>query len=346
MKKIRMLSIDGGGIRGVIPGTILARLEKLLQKKDNNNDRKLGDYFDFIAGTSTGGILTCIYLKPGDNGRAQYSAQDALNLYVKHGQDIFNRTFIKKLSSGGGIIHEKYSYQSLYDQLRQYFGDTALDKLIKPCLIPSYAITERKAVFFTSLDAAGDDGSNFFIRDVARATSAAPTYFEPAHVQSFDEKFWALVDGGVFANNPALCAYAEARKIPFSKVLRDPLKVDTPTAKDMIIVSMGTGSVEKKYRYKDFKNAGDIKWLEPIIDILMSGNSETVDYQLKKMYETLDPQDQSDYYRLEPGLLEACSEMDIATPENILNLRQAGLAFAEDHIDMLNQIADKIIANN
>jgi patatin-like phospholipase/acyl hydrolase len=57
MKKIRILSVDGGGIRGVIPGTILAQLEKILQKK-SNSERKLGDYFDMIAGTSTGGILS------------------------------------------------------------------------------------------------------------------------------------------------------------------------------------------------------------------------------------------------------------------------------------------------
>ena len=61
MKKIRILSVDGGGIRGVLPGTILAQLEKILQKR-SNSERKLGDYFDMIAGTSTGGILSCIYL--------------------------------------------------------------------------------------------------------------------------------------------------------------------------------------------------------------------------------------------------------------------------------------------
>ncbi|MBC7628274.1 patatin-like phospholipase family protein, partial [Ferruginibacter sp.] len=74
MKKIRILSIDGGGVRGIIPGTILMELEKILQKMDNNSSSKLGDYFDMIAGTSTGGILSCLYLVPGENGKAKYSA--------------------------------------------------------------------------------------------------------------------------------------------------------------------------------------------------------------------------------------------------------------------------------
>jgi patatin-like phospholipase/acyl hydrolase len=345
MKKIRILSIDGGGIRGIIPGTILVRLEKILQKKDGNEERKLGDYFDFIAGTSTGGILSCLYLMPDEKGKAKYSAQDAVDLYLSKGYEIFNRTFAKKLITGNGVFREKYSDQAIYSLMKKYFGNTELSKSIRPSLITSYAITERKAVFFTSVDAAEDDMNDFYLKDVARATSAAPSYFEPAQIRSKDGKTWVLADGGVFANNPALCAYAEVRKTKFSKVLNDPQKPDKPTAKDMVIVSLGTGSVKKQYHYNSFKHAGEIKWLQPIIDILMSGNSETVDFQLKQMFLTLDPENQSNYYRLEPGLGEACSEMDIASAANIQNLHQAGLTFIHNNADLLDQIADKILAN-
>lgn len=74
----------------------------------------------------------------------------------------------------------------------------------------------------------------------------------------------------MFANNPALCAYAEARKMDLSKILNQENKPNLPSAKDMIIVSSGTGSVENPFYYKDFKDAGELKWLSPIIDILMS----------------------------------------------------------------------------
>ena len=112
MKKIRILSVDGGGIRGVLPGTILAQLEKILQRL-SKSERKLGDYFDMIAGTSTGGILACIYLMPGDDGKAKYSAQDAVDLYIKNGHAIFDRTTAQKLSSVAGILHQKYSQDAL-----------------------------------------------------------------------------------------------------------------------------------------------------------------------------------------------------------------------------------------
>ena len=100
----------------------------------------------------------------------------------------------------------------MYKLLTTYFGDVTLDKLIKPSLITSYNISDRNAIFFTSADARTDDIYNFYVRDVARATSAAPTYFSPAHIESMNRQIFSLVDGGMFANNPALCAYAEARK--------------------------------------------------------------------------------------------------------------------------------------
>jgi len=345
MKKIRILSIDGGGIRGILPGTILVRLEKLLNDRDPNGPKKIGDYFDMIAGTSTGGILSCLYLTPDENGNGKYSAEQALDLYINNGHEIFARTVIHKILTAGGVFREKYSEDAMEELLEKYFDKTTLAQCIRPSLITSYAITERRAVFFTSVNAVQDEIYNFYLKDVARATSAAPTYFEPAHIKSMDGKVWALCDGGVFANNPALCAYAEARKTNFSKVMNNPEKPDKPMVKDMIFVSIGTGSVKKQYHYDSFKHAGEIKWLEPIIDILMSGNSETVDYQLRQMYLTLDAQNKTDYFRLEPELGEACSEMDIASPENITNLHQAGLKFVHDNDELLRQIADRIVAN-
>jgi patatin-like phospholipase/acyl hydrolase len=346
MKKIRILSIDGGGIRGILPGTIVEYLETALNKLHPEVPRKIGDYFDLIAGTSTGGILSCLYLMPGADKKPKYSAKDALDLYLKQGGSIFKRTLFQKLKSGGGVFQEKYPSSTLEDLLLEYCGDTVLSELVKPSLIPSYELTERKAVFFTSSDAGQNPIYNFKVRDIARATAAAPTYFQPAHIQSLSGQWLALIDGGVFANNPALCAYAEARKTPFQQCLPNPDKPNSPFAKDMMIVSIGTGSVKKQYHFKNMKHRGEIGWLEPIIDILMSGSSEIVDYQLRQMYLTLNESDQQDYFRLEPGLKEACSEMDDASPENIKNLYQAGLTYVADHVGMLDEIARKIMLND
>ena len=84
--KIRMLSIDGGGIRGIIPATVIVYIEKQIRKITGNDDAKIGEYLDMIAGTSTGGILACLYLTPETTGtnKAKFSAGVALDLYLKN----------------------------------------------------------------------------------------------------------------------------------------------------------------------------------------------------------------------------------------------------------------------
>lgn len=344
MKKISILSIDGGGIRGIIPGVILNYLERKLQTLDGSH-LKIGDYFDFIAGTSTGGIMACTYLLPSDTGTAKHSTDEALEIYLKESSNIFSADLLSKVKSGFGLLDEKFPDDALNKTLKNVFGDTLLSDLIKPCLITAYEITSRSAYFFNSANARDDLMYDFKVRDVARSTAAAPTYFEPARIQSQLGQTFYFVDGGMFANNPTLCAYAEARKLKFSQVLDRDDKPDFPAAKNMLIVSLGTGTVKKPYYYKDLKTAGKIEWIQPIIDILLSGNSETVHYQLKQMYKTLSRQNQNDYYRLEPSLREALSEMDIATTDNLENLRQAGLWYVNKNKELLDDIALKILDN-
>ncbi len=345
MNKIRILSLDGGGIRGIIPGTILGYLEKKLQSLDNSQ-LKIGDYFDFIAGTSTGGILACTYLLPGGSGTAKMSAEEALDIYLKEGGAIFHSDLLSSFRSGFGLFDEKYGAASLEENLQRVFQDRLLSHFIKPCLITAYEITARNAYFFNSANARSDPMYNFRVTDVARSTSAAPTYFEPAKIKSRSGQRFHFIDGGVFANNPTLCAYAEARKLKFSELLKRDDKPDLPSAKNMLIVSIGTGTVKKPYHFSELKDVGQLGWIQPVIDILMSGNSETVDYQLKQIYSTLSGSNKKDYYRLEPPLREALSEMDVASSINLENLRQAGLWFVNKNKETLDEIAEKLLESN
>jgi len=361
MKKIRILSIDGGGIRGIIPGVILQYLENQLQTLDKSQ-KKIGDYFDLIAGTSTGGILACAYLVPNDSGSARYGANEALNLYLKEGAGIFNNSFLSRVGSAFGFMGPKYDVKPLENDLLDFFGDTLLSSCIKPSMITSYDTVLRKAVFFTSADAkAAPDipdsyNNDYRLRDVARATSAAPTYFEAAQIKRIGtphappgvtdpNEVLTLIDGGVYANNPGMCAYAEARKTKFSSILNDPQKPDNPTAREMIIVSLGTGTMERPYPFSQIGDAGEVKWLEPILDILMSSNAETVKYQLHQMFDTLPPEDGQDYYRLDPELNGASQEMDDTSPANLNLLNNAGQAFIAKNKDLLDKIAAKLCSH-
>lgn len=339
-KKVKILSIDGGGIRGILPGTILNYIETELQRRTNNPNTRLADHFDLIAGTSTGGILTCTYLIVDENGQTKYSAADALNIYLERGGDIFNLPFSRKLWSLFGIRRPKYSVDSLESALHDYFGESMTADLKRPCIITSYDIRDRKSVFFNKVDGINNPVRNYKVRDVARATSAAPTYFKPARIKSAIDAPLVLVDGGVFANNPALCAYAEARTLDFAKQ-DTPSEIAFPSAEDMFLLSLGTGTEQQPYYYDSAKNWGMLKWIQPIIDIMMSGNSETVDYQLKQMFKAVKHEDC--YHRIQPSLHNAKSQMDDVSPQNLKALHEAGLVYISNNEEKISKIIDKIL---
>ncbi|HVA98307.1 MAG TPA: patatin-like phospholipase family protein [Bacteroidia bacterium] len=336
-KYTRILSIDGGGIRGILPGQILVALEKKIQEKAQNPSARLADYFDFIAGTSTGGILTCIYLCPDDNNRPLFSAENAVNLYLQSGSGIFKSNLGKKIESFGGLRDEKYPAKTLEKLLLTYLRDIKLSQLLRPCIITSYDIFNRNTHFFTQHDAKAKPGYDYFLRDVARATSAAPTYFEPALIKSMSEVSYPLIDGGVFANNPALCAYAEVRQVFKNENTKKGI-----TAKDMFMLSIGTGQVRKPYKYSKAKGWGSIGWVEPVLDIMMSGASDTVDFQLMQLFDAANVSE--NYIRIVPEFGMASSDMDDVKPENLIALKEAGTAASEKNDDVLNKAVEMLFS--
>ena len=331
---LRILAIDGGGIRGIIPAQILVALEEKLRRLTGDENSRVADYFDLIAGTSTGGILTCLFLcAEGDTSRPSYSATDALDLYFDHGRDIFDLPLSHLLISVSGLNDEKYPAAGLEKTLESYFGDIWMHQLLKPCLITGYDIRRRRAMFFTQHDAQQTKTRNFLVRDVARATTSAPTYFEVASIYSQTNISYPIIDGGVFANNPTLCAYAEARKLFGAR------------AAEMAILSLGTGRVRKPYFYDIAKDWGAVGWMRPLVDIMMSGASETVDYECKVAFEAVGVPQQYlrinvDLDRLPPGVTW---EMDNADDRNLRGLHELGAECAERLDDKLDRFAELLI---
>ncbi|MCW6050648.1 patatin-like phospholipase family protein [Microcoleus sp. A2-C5] len=341
-KYTRILSIDGGGIRGIIPAQVGVSLETKLQQKSGNPNARIADYFDLIAGTSAGGILTCIYLCPDTENpsRPRWTAQDAVNFSIKSGREVFKSSFWQKLKSIDGLIDEKYPSDALEKFFLEHFKDCQLSQLLKPCLITSYDIERRKANFFNQIDAKKYPEADYFIRDITRATSAAPSYFESPKIYSLTNESYALIDGGVFANNPALCAYAEVRnklKIPDERPERG------PTAKDMVILSLGTGQAQKKFPYEEVKNWGQVEWVEPLINIMMTGVSETINYQMLQIYDAVERPNQ--YLRISPDLShEQPLPIDDASEKKISELVRIGKEQAEKYNERLDELIDLLLA--
>jgi uncharacterized protein len=343
----RILSIDGGGIRGIIPGQILVAVEKKIQEKSGNREARIADYFDLISGTSTGGIMTCALLYPDEAipTRARYSAPTVVDLYRNNGSTIFSSDIFHKIMSLDGVLDERYPSTGIESVLTKYFGDVRLKQLIKPCLITSFDIKRNKGHFFYSHKAQKNDAWDFSLLEVARATSAAPTYFEVALDSSRTGVTYPLIDGGVFVNNPALCAYSEARLL-----FQRPDSQLPVTAKDMQIFSLGTGYSAESLEYERAKDWGAVQWIKPLISIMMSGVSQTVDFQLRQIFEAAavdsgkDSEVSGQYIRID-GLLpnDVDAAMDCATDENMNALASFGTELAQNHDEDLNRLVDALL---
>jgi hypothetical protein len=310
---MRVLAIDGGGIRGIVPAIVLAEVERVAGKR-------IYELFDLIAGTSTGGILACGLTAPDATGLPRQTAAELVDLYRTEGPKIFKRSVWQRISSAEGLTEEKHSDRGLEAALTKYLGDSELDEALTKVLVTAYDLEARQPYFFKSwrTDEAGRD---FRMRTVARATAAAPTYFEPARARPTDGgEVLALVDGGVFATNPGMCAYAEAQRLdPGSRTL---------------MLSLGTGEQTNPIRYDDARGWGLLEWVRPIIDIVFDGVADTVHYQLRQLLAD------GDYLRLQMLLDRASDALDDASARNLALLEEhAGTLVAAHRAEIETMVA-------
>ena len=137
----KILSIDGGGIRGLIPAIILSEIELKTGKSIAKN-------FDLITGTSTGGIFALGLCKDNGNGKAQYSARELADIYQKRGKEIFSRSLWKATASLNGIADELYSHKGIEKVLDDCFDDELFGASLTRVMITSYDIQNRQPLFF------------------------------------------------------------------------------------------------------------------------------------------------------------------------------------------------------
>ncbi len=313
---MRVLSIDGGGIRGLIPALVLADLER-------RTARRIADLVDLIAGTSTGGILACALARPGADGRPRFSAEELVGLYESEGPKIFHRSLLKTITSVAGILDERYESDGLVGALREFLGDARLSDALVPVLVTAYDIEGRFAFFFRSERARRDPSYDFTLADAAHATSAAPSYFEPALVSDLaGARRYPLIDGGVFAANPSMCAWTD--------LVKDGRAPDLD-----VLASLGTGTAIRPIRYASARNWGQLGWARPVIDVLLSGAAETVDFQLGHLLGDR-------YVRLQQRLETASDDLDDAGPDNLRDLREEGRRLIREQAAAIDALGERL----
>lgn len=312
-----ILSIDGGGIRGVIPAVVLAAIERGCEEVP------ICELFDVIAGTSTGGILALGLSCPGKGGGPRFRASDLLEMYETEGPRIFPHEFLGTIKR---LFGPEYPEKGRREVLAERFGETRLKEALTEVIVTSYDIRGRQPIFFRRDAAVESHTHDFAMRDVALATSAAPTYFRPVVLPDAESRSeMVLVDGGVYANNPGMCGF-----------------VDRTAAKGRsegtLMVSLGTGELTKPLSYGEAKGWGLIGWGTHIIDVVFDGVTEAVEYQLKTL---LGPEA---FYRFQVRLTPSEEPMDDADQANV----KALIALAEELVNQprgqLEEVCEKLMS--
>jgi uncharacterized protein len=292
---MRILSIDGGGIRGLIPAMLLGELE-------SRSRRPLVELFDLIAGTSTGGIIACALAKG-------LAAEEIVPLYRREGPEIFRRPLGRLVTSAGGLLDEKHDDAALNRALERYLGETTLGQARVDVMVTAYDLHAREPYFFKSWR---DEWRDVRMTDAVRATSAAPTYFEPWRLGDR-----SLVDGGVFATNPAMCAYAEAARLR--------------PGEDVRLVALGTGRLTQRIDHDDAKDWGLVEWVRPLIDVVFDGVADTVDYQLLQLLGDR-------HHRFQVTLDARSDALDDASEDNLERLDAYARQLVGEHADELDDL--------
>jgi len=288
-----LLSIDGGGIRGIIPAAILAHLEECLGSPIREN-------FDLIAGTSTGGILGLALTHP-----AAYTAKQCMGFYTEGGPTIFSRSWSHFLGTGAALWGPKYPSAGIESVLEKTFGrDTKLDDALSPVMVATFDYAAYQTLVLKSWY----HDATFF--DAARGTSAAPLYFAP-HACPLG----LLADGGLFANDPALCGLVELHSM-------------YPNETDFLVVSLGCG---RKSSNSGPTNAGLTGSGAEAVEVLFDAQPLATDYLLGELLPT------GRYIRLNPSIPTVA--MDDASPKTLARLAATASGWIFANADTLAALA-------
>ena len=219
-RPFRVLSIDGGGIRGIVPTIVVAEIER-------RTGHPASSLFDLIAGTSTGGIIALGLAMPGAHGAAAWRAEELIEIYARDGVRMFPAVPFGELRA---VFHQRYDEAEILSLLHGYFGDTLLSQATCDVMVTTYDVVSREALILSNRHALEDAAFDVSMRVAAHATAAAPTYFAPVEATFGNPpRERVLIDGSVFANNPAMCAFTEVQRRRYGS--------------NIVIVSLGTGSL-------------------------------------------------------------------------------------------------------
>lgn len=261
---MNILSICGGGVRGLIPLYTLREIEK-------KYDKPIANIFDYFAGSSIGTVIISALLISEDGVNPKHRCEELYGMIEDLCKKIFTNNWYYRMKTGYGWMGSKYPSENFEILLKEFFGDKKLKDLLKPVCYPSFDGISQKPIYFTK-----EKHGELYLRDILRATTAAPTYFDPKDMNiegiklncgeiDYTNQKHLLYDSGIVVNNPALVAELHATHnmqiIDKSKIFE-------------LCLGTGDGKVPQP------TNNGLWGWMNSIIGYLFSGFNENEMYQL------------------------------------------------------------------
>src|SRR5579859_1418246 len=338
---IYILSIDGGGIRGIIPAQILSYIERhveigLESRIKRRIEEQLGHpleginipirghlakLFGLMAGVSTGGMIVLGLNVPHqiDSDIPAHSSSDLVNLYREHGEKVFPKSEQSSIS----FFSPKYSVQQFESLLLEYFWHSSLKDTIGKVLVTSLQMSTQESYEFATDKAKNSEAENFYIRDVVRAITAAQTYFPPAYIKSMNRIEYCFSDGGIIDNNASQDAYDKAKML-------------YPHARRIILLSLGTGMCQQDDLSKI--NHGIWGWGPILPHVMMYAASKKKDSKLVKEAET--HPDKFKYIRVQSDVPKEHSALDVVDENHIKNLVRIAQKMILTHKKDLDDIVD------
>ncbi|XP_056169977.1 patatin-like protein 1 isoform X1 [Syzygium oleosum] len=346
-KLVTILSIDGRGVRGIILGVILGYVEAQLQL--DGEGARLADYFDIIAGTSTGGLITAMLAAPDCHNRPLFTAKDIVPFYLENCPKIFPQGW----ASLGSVLNTiknlggpKYNGVYLHKLIRRLLGSTRLHETLTSLVIPTFDIKKLQPVLFSSYEVSKNSSLDAQVSDICISTSVAPTYLAAHYFEIVDEAGrvaeFNLIVGGMVANNPTLITISEVSKQILNE---DPDFFDIKPPMNytrLLVISLGTGSnmSELKFAAKKASKWGLLSWLvkdgsSPLIDVYSQGSADIVDYHNCVVFRAYNSEE--NYLRINDDTLKgSLSSVDTSTKENLEALVKVGKRLLKKPVSRAN----------
>ena len=318
---VSILALDGGGVRGLIGIKVLEEVEK-------RTHMATCDLFKVIAGTSTGSISALALTIPREPGstKPKFSASDISDLYMKRAQEIFPPIpwWKKPFASAEDLLAPPYG-PGLDKVLGEYCGDTPLRDALTEVMVPIFEITESKPWFFQRTISRIDPLLNpLTMKDLARAATAAPTYFNP-HQLTFGNRTFAFIDGGMCDNTPSTTAYGIAKRL-----------FQQPDNKH-VMLSLGTGICPTVVPDSDNGNFGELTWAPKIVNLLMQGGQQVAERQTELFFSS------DRLLRLQPKIASGHKNLNDASPGNLQFLSNLGDELVEENDELLRGFCNQLV---